>query len=390
MSFGCAKQHTMKELANIDSLAYVNPFEAMVLLEDIDSTRLSSPETKAYHILLSTRLQHEIYGINLNIDTINYSIEYYKTTGDSAHAAESYHYKAAVLCFSGDTAKAVENWKKAEKILPNQHDSLKQEILDRLFKVAFDRRDTMNMRKYARVIQNEADLYHNRMWTANDRIIHARGIMYNAIIDNNDSSFTNALKAVSLINYKCGSFINNDYAIGQCRYLSNVFDKNSFAYLGDTIIGTFSEEQKLKIEKRIKEYHKTEPENIRFNIQNEKDELTRHIKENIKMLPKVNNLILEEQELRARQKLMYNELEKAIKDSIRADSIIFTYISHEKAIKLESIIKDNNLRTLYDNQKVFRRPYDSQIANLLEMFYSYFKDKHSENYLLDYILHWLC
>lgn len=248
----CAcSNNTMSKLREIDSLAHDNTALAMIELMNIDSTMLATPETRAYHGLLNTRLEHSIYGIARSEGPIINSIEYYLSSRDSSHAAECFFYKANIEYFDENKEKAFADWKKAEELSRNKHDSLRLEIVDRLFNLAWEFNDSLSLNKYAEIMYNEALQYHNRKWVALDRLALARGIIYKAVSDNNSKSIETAKKALALVNYKPD--LEENVYINSCPLFANLFDKSQAVIVNDTIIGTYSTEGIKELKKIINE-----------------------------------------------------------------------------------------------------------------------------------------
>lgn len=115
---GCGgARHDDGRLVAIDSLLRHNPDSALLLLEQIDGSRLSNAGDRAYHALLLTQARYRCYVVATSDSAINIALDYYKRHhADREKLTRAYIYKGAVMEELGQGEAAMQFYKDAKSI----------------------------------------------------------------------------------------------------------------------------------------------------------------------------------------------------------------------------------------------------------------------------------
>ena len=113
---GCDRKTNFR-LAAADSLMEVRPDSALEILDSVDSKSLSG-ENRAYYALLLTKAQYKNYITITSDSLINIALDYYDS-GD--RHIEALIYKGAALQDMGLTTEAIDCYKKAESLIPEDN-----------------------------------------------------------------------------------------------------------------------------------------------------------------------------------------------------------------------------------------------------------------------------
>ena len=104
-------------LEKIDSLlAQEQTDSALYLIEDINPNNLDNESAAYYHLLL-TQSNYKAYRPIKSDSIINLAIDFYKNNGNDDILARCHFYKAGILCELGKNVDALDNLKKAEKLV---------------------------------------------------------------------------------------------------------------------------------------------------------------------------------------------------------------------------------------------------------------------------------
>ncbi|MCI1247230.1 MAG: hypothetical protein LKG14_07620 [Prevotella sp.] len=106
---------TRRQLVRVDSLLNNEQQDsAQDLVRRIPPTSIHNDEVKAYYNLLLTRLLYRENQQIKNDSLIDFSINYYQKTGNSAKLAECYYYKGGIYEDRGETEAAISYLKEGE------------------------------------------------------------------------------------------------------------------------------------------------------------------------------------------------------------------------------------------------------------------------------------
>ena len=127
----CCSRMNNSVLADVESLIANEQYDsAYSIVSSIDGQSLDSEGAKALFNLLLTQTSYQTYHTPPPDSLIDYSIDYFKETGDKRRLADSYYYKAAGLFERGGTHKAILLAKKAEETATEVGD------ISQLYKIA--------------------------------------------------------------------------------------------------------------------------------------------------------------------------------------------------------------------------------------------------------------
>lgn len=116
--FGCGEaRHDSERLVAVDSVLRHNPDSALMLLEQIDGSRLSNAADWAYHALLLSQARYRCYVVATSDSLINIALDYYKRHDeDREKLTRAYIYKGAVMEELGQGEAAMQFYKDAKSI----------------------------------------------------------------------------------------------------------------------------------------------------------------------------------------------------------------------------------------------------------------------------------
>ena len=226
---------TQQQLAAIDSLLDKELQDsAQRKMNIILPSTIHDDETRAYYNLLATRLLYRENKPIRNDSLIDFSISYYRKSGNSARLAECYYYKGGICEDRGNTKEAIDYLKRGEYLAKGLKDlNIIHKIEELLASVNEDHNEYAVSLHYAKKALALSRKAHNANWTAD-------ALQYIAVDYNNLGKNDNALayfdQAKNLIKYASPS--------SQADYYSNL----ASVFSNDT---TLSKEYICKAEKIV-------------------------------------------------------------------------------------------------------------------------------------------
>lgn len=119
----CSGHSFRRSLLVADSLSYVNPQSAVLLLDSIRSEMSVAPKhERMYYGLLCIKAADKAYIEHKSDTAILPLIEYYEKQGDKKLLAEAYYYAGSVYRDMNDALRALDYFKKALDIMPGDAD----------------------------------------------------------------------------------------------------------------------------------------------------------------------------------------------------------------------------------------------------------------------------
>jgi tetratricopeptide (TPR) repeat protein len=223
---------TQQQLAYVDSLLNKELQDsAQRQMNCISRSAIHDDETRAYYNLLATRLLYREDKPIRNGSLIDFSISYYRKSGNSARLAECDYYKGGICEDRGNTKEAIDYLKKGEYLAKGLKDlNIIHKIEELLASVNENHNEYAISLHYAKKALALSRKAHNANWTAN--ALQYIAVDYNNL-GKNDSALAYFDQAKNLIKYASPS--------SQADYYSNL----ASVFSNDT---TLSKEYILKAE----------------------------------------------------------------------------------------------------------------------------------------------
>jgi tetratricopeptide (TPR) repeat protein len=200
----------------------------------ISQSTIHNDETRAYYNLIATRLLYREDKPIRNDSLIDFSISYYRKSGNSAKLAECYYYKGGICEDRGNTKEAIDYLKKGEYLSKGLKDlNIIHKIDELLASVNENHNEYAVSLHYAKKALALSRKAHNANWTAN--ALQYIAVDYNNL-GKNDSALAYFDQAKNLIKYASPS--------SQADYYSNL----ASVFSNDT---TLSKEYIRKAEKIV-------------------------------------------------------------------------------------------------------------------------------------------
>lgn len=111
-------------LSRADKLMEEQPDSALAILENIDSTQLTTDKEKAMYVLLLTQAEYKNYKQPTVDNRLDFAIDYFKKKNISHDVARGYYYKGMTLFEKGKRIEAAEYLKRGEEIVVKTNDTL--------------------------------------------------------------------------------------------------------------------------------------------------------------------------------------------------------------------------------------------------------------------------
>ena len=203
---------TQQQLAYVDSLLNKELQDsAQRQMNCISRSAIHDDETRAYYNLLATRLLYREDKPIRNDSLIDFSISYYRKSGNSARLAECDYYKGGICEDRGNTKEAIDYLKKGEYLAKGLKDlNIIHKIDELLASVNENHNEYAISLHYAKKALALSRKAHNANWTAN--ALQYIAVDYNNL-GKNDSALTYFDQAKNLIKYTSPS--------SQADYYSN-------------------------------------------------------------------------------------------------------------------------------------------------------------------------
>ena len=210
--YSCGNK-TQQQLAYVDSLLNKELQDsAQRQMNCISRSAIHDDETRAYYNLLATRLLYREDKPIRNDSLIDFSISYYRKSGNSARLAECYYYKGGICEDRGNTKEAIDYLKKGEYLAKGLKDlNIIHKIDELLASVNENHNEYAISLHYAKKALALSRKAHNANWTAN--ALQYIAVDYNNL-GKNDSALTYFDQAKNLIKYTSPS--------SQADYYSNL------------------------------------------------------------------------------------------------------------------------------------------------------------------------
>ena len=204
---------TQLQLATIDSLLDKELQDsAQRQMSIILPSTIHDDETRAYYNLLVTRLLYRENKPIRNDSLIDFSISYYRKSGNFARLAECYYYKGGICEDRGNTKEAIDYLKKGEYLAKGLKDlNIIHKIDELLASVNENHNEYAISLHYAKKTLALSRKAHNANWTAN--ALQYIAVDYNNL-GKNDSAMAYFDQAKNLIKYASPS--------SQADYYSNL------------------------------------------------------------------------------------------------------------------------------------------------------------------------
>ena len=191
---------TQQQLAYVDSLLNKELQDsAQRQMNCISRSAIHDDETRAYYNLLATRLLYREDKPIRNDSLIDFSISYYRKSGNSARLAECDYYKGGICEDRGNTKEAIDYLKKGEYLAKGLKDlNIIHKIDELLASVNENHNEYAISLHYAKKALALSRKAHNANWTAN--ALQYIAVDYNNL-GKNDSALTYFDQAKNLIKY---------------------------------------------------------------------------------------------------------------------------------------------------------------------------------------------
>ena len=210
--YSCGNK-TQQQLAYVDSLLNKELQDsAQRQMNCISRSAIHDDETRAYYNLLATRLLYREDKPIRNDSLIDFSISYYRKSGNSARLAECDYYKGGICEDRGNTKEAIDYLKKGEYLAKGLKDlNIIHKIDELLASVNENHNEYAISLHYAKKTLALSRKAHNANWTAN--ALQYIAVDYNNL-GKNDSAMAYFDQAKNLIKYASPS--------SQADYYSNL------------------------------------------------------------------------------------------------------------------------------------------------------------------------
>ena len=231
-------------LTDVESYIEEGPDSALVVLEKIDVSELSSKEERAKHALLLSMAMDKNYIDRTDFDVLQPAIDYYEDNGSATDKLRTFYYQGRIYHNRGDEAAAMESYVKAINIGETSADILTK----------------------ARLYVAQGNIYNSLLrWdNAINANLHAAEYFYQ--MDKIDSYVNCNLKA-------CNGYIhNNDYdnaqrILDKCsNYIDEVSNERLSLYYAAQLTLQIQTEDNRNISTTIYEYFKSVPDANRNHL----------------------------------------------------------------------------------------------------------------------------
>ncbi len=114
---GCSRNpETRSTLDKAEQIMHNKPDSALIILENINKSLLSSTKEQAFYALLLTQAQDKNYIDKTNDSLISIAVDYYSTSKDNYHKMLAHYYKARINYNAKNYSKSIISLFKAENI----------------------------------------------------------------------------------------------------------------------------------------------------------------------------------------------------------------------------------------------------------------------------------
>ena len=231
-------------LTDVESYIEERPDSALVVLEKIDVSELSSKEERAKHALLLSMAMDKNYIDRTDFDVLQPAIDYYEDNGSATDKLRTFYYQGRIYHNRGDEAAAMESYVKAINIGANSDDILTK----------------------ARLFVAQGNIYNSLLRWDNAINANLQAAEYFYQMDKIDSYVNCNLKA-------CNGYIhNNDYdnaqrILDKCsNYIDEVSNERLSLYYAAQLTLQIQTEDNRNISTTIYEYFKSVPDANRNHL----------------------------------------------------------------------------------------------------------------------------
>ena len=231
-------------LTDVESYIEERPDSALVVLERIDVSELSSKEERAKHALLLSMAMDKNYIDRTDFDVLQPAIDYYEDNGSATDKLRTFYYQGRIYHNRGDEAAAMESYVKAINIGANSDDILTK----------------------ARLYVAQGNIYNSLLRWDNAINSNLQAAEYFFHMDKIDSYVNCNLKA-------CNGYIhNNDYdnaqrILDKCsNYIDEVSNERLSLYYAAQLTLQIQIEDNRNISTTIYEYFKSVPDANRNHL----------------------------------------------------------------------------------------------------------------------------
>ena len=231
-------------LTDVESYIEERPDSALVVLEKIDVSELSSKEERAKHALLLSMAMDKNYIDRTDFDVLQPAIDYYEDNGSATDKLRTFYYQGRIYHNRGDEAAAMESYVKAINIGANSDDILTK----------------------ARLFVAQGNIYNSLLRWDNAINTNLQAAEYFFHMDKIDSYVNCNLKA-------CNGYIhNNDYdnaqrILDKCsNYIDEVSNERLSLYYAAQLTLQIQTEDNRNISTTIYEYFKSVPDANRNHL----------------------------------------------------------------------------------------------------------------------------